>query len=331
MTVPLRARPSRHRRLLLALPSTLLLGPLAAAAQGSWPERPVRWVVGFPPGGGVDVMARILAQPLGELLARQVVIDNRPGAASNLAMAEVARTAADGYTFLIGPSTVESANPSLYKVAANPATDLVPVGGVGRYQLHLIVRPDLPVRDVAELVAYARSNPGKVNYASAGAGTTPHLVSELFLQQAGIQAVHVPYRGSAPALQAVMAGEADFVMDPGISFQHVRTGKVRMFAVASGVRSRQFADVPTLAEAGLPGIDGDTWVGLWAPQGTPEAARAGLARALQQVLAQEEVRQKFHALNGEAVFLDAAAYRSLLARETRVFSALIRERRIAVE
>lgn len=327
------SRTSRTRRLLAVLPSVLVFGPLAglAHAQSAWPDRPLRLVVGFPPGGGVDVMARIIAQPLGELLGRQIVIDNKPGAASNVGMVEVVKAPADGYTFLIGPTTVESANPSLYKSQANPATDLLPVAGVGRYQLHLIVKPGMPVNDVAELVAYAKANPGKVNYASAGAGTTPHLVSELFLQQSGIHAVHVPYRGSAPALQAVMAGEADFVMDPGIAFQHVRAGRVRMFAVASATRSSQFPGVPTMAEAGQAGIDGDTWVGIWAPRGTPDEPRAKLARALKQVLAQPEVKQKFQTLNGEAIFLDGPEYKNLLARETQVFSTLIRTRKILVE
>ncbi|MCY7317958.1 MAG: tripartite tricarboxylate transporter substrate binding protein [Ramlibacter sp.] len=305
------------------------VGPLRA--QGTWPDRPVRLVVGFPPGGGVDVMARIVSQPLSEVLGKSIVVDNKPGASSNLAMIEVARAPADGYSILIGPTTVESANPFLYKAAANPATDLLPVAGIGRYQLHLVVRNGFPGKDLAELIAYARNNPGKLNYASAGAGTTPHLVSELFLQQAGIQALHVPYRGSAPALQAVLAGEADFVMDPGISVQHVKAGKVQMFGVASGARSRQLPDVPTMSEGGVQGLDFDTWVGLWAPVGTPEEARSKLARGLSQVLAQPAVQQKMQALNGEALFIDTPQFRSLLERETRAFSGLIKSRKIAAE
>jgi tripartite-type tricarboxylate transporter receptor subunit TctC len=173
---------SRQRRQFLAASAAAVaLGPGAALAQSAWPDRPVRFVVGFPPGGGVDVMARIVAQPLAEVLGRQVVIDNKPGASSNVGMAEVARSAPDGYSILIGPTTVETANPSLYKAPANPATDLVPVAGIGRYQLHLIVRPGFPGRNVADMVAYAKANPGKLTYASAGAGTTPHLISELFL------------------------------------------------------------------------------------------------------------------------------------------------------
>ncbi|MBE0550686.1 MAG: tripartite tricarboxylate transporter substrate binding protein [Rubrivivax sp.] len=322
--------PTRRQALALAALAAVAVHG-SANAQATWPDKSVRLVVGFPPGGGVDVMARIVAQPLGDLLGRQVVVDNKPGAASNLAMVEVARAPADGYHILIGPTTVESANPFLYKAAATPAADLLPVAGIGRYQLHLVVRPGFPGKDLAELITYARANPGKLTYASAGAGTTPHLISELFLQQAGIQVLHVPYRGSAPALQAVMAGETDFVMDPGISFQHVRAGKVWMFGVASTARSRQFPDVPTMTEGGVPGLEFDTWVGLWAPLGTPEDVRSKLAKAVAQVLSKAEVKQKMQALNGEALFMDTAEYRNLLGRETRAFSALIKNRKIVLE
>lgn len=304
---------------------------LGAGAQGRWPDKPVKLVVGFPPGGATDVVARIVAGPLGEALGTSFVVDNRPGAASNVAMAEVARAPADGYTVLIAPTTVESANPFLYKTTVNPATELMPVAGLCRFQLHMVVRPGFPAKDVTELIAYAKRNPGKVTYSSAGAGTTPHLIGELFLQQAGIQAVHVPYRGSAPALQAVMAGEVDFVMDPGISFQHVRAGRVNMFAVASPTRSRQFPEVATLGEKGVPGIDYDTWAGLWLPAGTPDDIRARLSRAVAQVLAQADVQRRMQALSGEAVYMDSPQYRQMLSQETAAFSGVIRNRKIVAE
>lgn len=331
--MPLAPTPSLTRRRAIGLAAALgCLGPAQLVqAQSTWPDKPVRLVVGFPPGGGVDVMARIVSQPLSELLGKPVVVDNKPGAASNLAMTEVAHASADGHTVLFGPSTVQTANPYLYKVNTNPTTSLAPVASVGRYQLHLVVRNGLPVKDLKELIAYARSHPGKLSYASAGAGTTPHLVSELFLQEADIQALHVPYRGSAPALQAVIAGEADFVLDPGISFPHVRTGKARMFAVASASRSRQFPEIRTIVEDGIRGLDLDTWIGLWMPANAPEAARNKLAGALAKVLADPAVQQKFHTLNGEAVFMGAADYRALLEKETAVFSALIKGRKIVAE
>ena len=195
----------------------------------------------------------------------------------------------------------------------------------------MVVRNGFPAKDVAELVAYAKKNPGKMTYSSAGAGTTPHLIGELFLQQAGIQVVHVPYRGSAPALQAVLAGEVDFVMDPGISFQHVRTGKANMFAVASPTRSKQFPDIGTLGEKGVSGIDYDTWAGIWAPAGTPEDVRARLSRALSQVLALPDVQQKMQALSGEAIYMDTPQFRQMLSKETAAFSGVIRNRKIVAE
>ena len=326
-----RLKSSLNRRQAMGVGAAMALTGVGAQAQSKWPDKPVKLVVGFPPGGATDVVARIVAAPLGEVLGTSIVIENRPGAASNVAMAEVARAPADGYTVLIAPTTVESANPFLYKTPVNPATDLLPVAGLCRFQLHMVVRTNFPAKDVAELIAFAKKNPGKVTYSSAGAGTTPHLIGELFLQQAGIQAVHVPYRGSAPALQAVMAGEVDFVMDSGISFQHVRAGKVNMFAVASPTRSRQFPDVSTLGEKGVPGIDHDTWAGLWLPAGTPDDIRARLSRAVGQVLAQPDVQKRMQALSGEAVYMDSPQYRQMLNQETAAFSGVIRNRKIVAE
>ena len=311
-----RLKSSLNRRQAMGVGAAMALTGVGAQAQSKWPDKPVKLVVGFPPGGATDVVARIVSAPLGEVLGTSIVIENRPGAASNVAMAEVARAPADGDTVLIAPTTVESANPCLYKTPVNPATDLLPVAGLCRFQLHMVVRTNFPAKDVAELIAFAKKNPGKVTYSSAGAGTTPHLIGELFLQQAGIQAVHVPYRGSAPALQAVMAGEVDFVMDPGISFQHVRAGK---------------ADVSTLGEKGVPGIDHDTWAGLWLPAGTPDDIRARLSRAVGQVLAQPDVQKRMQALSGEAVYMDSPQYRQMLNQETAAFSGVIRNRKIVAE
>jgi tripartite-type tricarboxylate transporter receptor subunit TctC len=326
-----RLKSNWNRRQWMGVGAAMALTGVGAQAQSKWPDKPIKLVVGFPPGGATDVVARIVSGPLGEALGTSIVIENRPGAASNVAMAEVARAPADGYTVLIAPTTVESANPFLYKTPVNPATDLLPVAGLCRFQLHMVVRTNFPGKDVAELIAFAKKNPGKVTYSSAGAGTTPHLIGELFLQQAGIQAVHVPYRGSAPALQAVMAGEVDFVMDPGISFQHVRAGKVNMFAVASPTRSRQFPDISTLGEKGVPGIDHDTWAGLWLPAGTPDDIRARLSRAVGQVLAQPDVQKRMQALSGEAVYMDSPQYRQMLNQETAAFSGVIKNRKIVAE
>jgi len=279
----------------------------------------------------IDTMIRAMSPELQAQLGQPIMVENKPGGGAQIAAAALMQSPADGYTVLIAPTTVESANPFLYKTTVNPATELMPVAGLCRFQLHMVVRPGFPAKDVTELIAYAKRNPGKVTYSSAGAGTTPHLIGELFLQQAGIQAVHVPYRGSAPALQAVMAGEVDFVMDPGISFQHVRAGRVNMFAVASPTRSRQFPEVATLGEKGVPGIDYDTWAGLWLPAGTPDDIRVRLSRAAAQVLAQPEVQRRMQALSGEAVYMDSPQYRQMLSQETAAFSGVIRNRKIVAE
>lgn len=303
----------------------------AAPAQAAWPTKAIRIVVGFAPGGTTDVMARLVAQGLGEALGQTVIVDNKPGASGNLAAGEVVRSAPDGYTLLLAPTSVETANPSLFKAPFNPAKDLTPVAGIGRTAMYLIVRPGLEAKDAKELVALAKANPGKLSYASAGAGTPPHLAAELFKQQTAIFATHIPYRGAAPALQDVMASQADYVFDPGIAFPHIRSGKVKLLAVASSKRSPFFPDMPTLAEQGIKGAELDIWFGLWAPNGVPADVLARLNRELAKVLAQPALKQRFGDLGAEPAPLDAAAFRTLLADETKVLSALIKDRKISVE
>lgn len=321
------------RRACLTFSAALLASaqvPVVFAQRSGWPRQPVKLVVGFPPGGGVDVVARILADSLAKLLGVPIVIDNRPGAASNLAAGEVARASADGYTVLIAPTSVQSANPFLYRANVDPGTDLLPVAAVSRYQLHMIVRNGYPASDVMALIANAKRQPGVMTYSSAGVGSTPHLISELFLRQADIKAVHVPYRGSAAALQAVLAGEVDFVMDPGISFQHVRTGKVSMFGVASQTRSREFPEIKTLGELGIKGLDYDTWVGLWMPRGVNSDIISQLSRATEKVLAMDEVRQKLLALSCEPSYMPPTEFEALLKKETAAFSELIKSANIVL-
>ena len=199
-----------RRRLIGAAAAALCtfgaLGPLQAQT-AAWPSaKPIRLVVGFAAGGTTDVMARIVAKSLSESLGQSVVVDNKPGASSNVAASEVVRAQPDGYTFLVAPTSVETANPFLFKQTLNPAKDLTPVAGIGRSQMYLVVKPQSPFKDARELVEFARKNPGKLSYASAGSGTPPHLAAELFKQAAGIFAVHIPYRGAAPALQDVLGG-----------------------------------------------------------------------------------------------------------------------------
>ena len=308
-------------------------GAVAASAQAqtAWPAKNLRLVVGFAPGGTTDVMARLLAQGLTETLGQAVIVENKPGASGNLAAGEVIKATADGYTFLVAPTSVETANPSLFKATFAPSKDLAPVGAIGRTSMYVVAKPGLPVKDVKELVALAKSQPGSLSYASAGAGTPPHLAAELFKQQAGIFATHIPYRGAAPALQDVMAGQADYVFDPGIAFPHIRTGKVKLLGVASAKRSPFFPDMPTLAEQGVKGAELDIWFGVWSPLGVPADAVAKFNTALAKVLAQASLKQRFADLGAVPEPLDKAAFRKLLDDEATVLTALIKERKISVE
>ena len=302
-----------------------------AQSPAPWPAKPIRIVVGFAPGGSTDVMARILAQSMGESLGQTVIIDNKPGASGNIAASEVIRANPDGHTFLIAPTSVETANPSLFKSSILPSRDLTPVGGVGKTQMYLVAKPQIDARDARELVALSRANPGKLSYASAGAGTPPHLACELFKQATGTFITHVPYRGAAPALQDVMAGQADFVCDPGIAFPHIRTGKVKLLGVVSAKRSPFFPDVPTVGEQGFPGADLDIWFGMWAPNGTPPEVVARMNRELGKALALPATKARYGDLGAEPVPLSTPEFKSLLASEGKLLSRLIQEQKIIVD
>lgn len=321
-----------HRALcagLLGAALGALAGP--AAAQNAWPAKPIRVVVGFAPGGSTDVMARIAAQSLTESLGQPVLIDNKPGASGNIAAAEVARAAADGHTFLIAPTSVETANPWLFKASVLPSRDLAPVGSIGKTQMYLVAKPQIQATDVRELVALAKARPGSLSYASAGSGTPPHLACELFKQASGTYITHIPYRGAAPALQDVMAGQADFVCDPGIAFPHIRSGKVKLLGVVSAKRSPFFPEVPTVGEQGVQGADLDIWFGMWAPKGTPPEVLARMNRDLAKALAQPSTRQRYGDLGAEPVAMETAEFRALLDREGKQLATLIRQQKIAAE
>jgi tripartite-type tricarboxylate transporter receptor subunit TctC len=306
-------------------------GTSTSTATGAWPSKPIRVVVGFAPGGSTDVMARILAQSLTESLGQTVLIDNKPGASGNISATEVVRAAPDGHTFLIAPTSVETANPSLFKSTLLPSRDLTPVATVGRTQMYLVAKPQLPAKDVRELVALAKARPGTFSYASAGTGTPPHLACELFKQATGTDMQHVPYRGAAPALQDVLSGQADFVCDPGIAFPHIRTGKARLLGIVSAKRSPFFPDVPTVAEQGYAGANLDIWFGMWAPNGTPPEVLARMNAELAKALALPTVKSRYADLGAEPVAMNTPEFRKLLADESAVLSSLIAKQKIVVD
>ena len=304
---------------------------LPASAQAQWPVRPVRIVVGTAPGGGVDLMARALAQPLSDLFGQSVVIDNKAGGSGNAAAAEIIRTTPDGYNVLFGPMTQQTVNPYLISGSPNSARDLIAVGLIGRSQLHLVTKRDLPVNTVADLVRLAKSKPGILTYSSSGVGTSPHLLGELFQKQAGISLLHVPYKGSGPALQSALAGETDIAFITGVAYQHVRAGKLRMLAVASDRRPSEFPETPTMIESGYPEIVFDAWIGIWAPVATPASVIDRWSKALADACGQPAVVKKFTDFNAEARFVDSAGFKRMLDTESRTMSALVKERNITAE
>lgn len=315
----------------LTVAAISVLGVVASAnsfAQ-SWPAKSIRIVIGFAPGGTTDVMARLVAQGLSESLGQTVVIDNKPGASGNIAASEVIRATPDGYTLFISPTSVETVNPHIIKSTILPSRDLTPVAGIGKSQMYLVTKPQTTAKDVKELVAQAKG--GKMSYASAGAGTPPHLACELFKQATNTDILHVPYKGAAPALQDVLAGQADMVCDPGISFPHIRSGKVKLMGVLSDKRSPFFPDVPTISEQGFKGANLDIWFGMWAPNGTPAEIISRLNREVAKALASPTLKARYADLGGENVGLDTAEFKNLLATEGKVLSALIRDQKISVD
>ena len=324
--------PAARRAFIGAAASLCLLAASGTSlAQATWPTKTVRIVVGFAPGGTTDVMARVIAQGLTEVLGQSVIVENKPGASGNIAAGEVIKAAPDGYTVLVAPTSVETANPSLFKSNILPSRDLTPVMSVGRTQMYLVTRPGLEVKDTKALIALAKAQPGKLSYASAGTGTPPQLAGELFKQSTGTFITHVPYRGAAPALQDVMASQADMVFDPGIAFPHIKAGKVKLLIVASDKKSPFFPDVPTYADLGIKEASLDIWFGLWVPNNTPADVTARLSRELNKILATAAVKQRFGDLGAEPVPLDTAEFKKLLVQEGKTLSALIKDRKIIVE
>ena len=323
---------SLPRRALLAaaIASGLLASPFAMA-QG-WPSKPVRVIVNFPPGGAADQLARAIGQPLSEALGQPVVVENRGGANGNIGGEAVAKSAPDGYTLLMSSGGMVSVNPHLYpKMAFDPAKDLVPVAAAARVAVYLMAKPSLPPANVKDFIQYVKANPGKLSFGSPGNGSSPHLAAEMMKSQAGLFAVHVPYRGAAPALQDLLAGQIDFYFDPGIGLQHAKTGRLKLLAVGSMKRSPLFPDVPTLHEVGLTNFDADTVFGFYAPAGTPADVTTRLNTEINKVLRTKPMQDRIVALGGEALPIPAAEFGAKAMEDSKRFGAIIRERKIAAD
>lgn len=294
--------PARRRLQALALAALCLVAlPLAATAQ-DYPVRPIRLVVPFPPGGPTDVLARIVATRLGERLGQPVVIDNKPGASGMIGADMVAKAAPDGYTLLANAS-IHVINPSLYpKTAYDAIADFAPVGNLADVPLVLAVNPKVPARSVAELVALGKSSKTALAFASAGNATSQHLSGEAFKVAAGIDMLHVPYKGSAPALSDLIGGQVQLMFDSLPSaMPHLKAGTLRPLAVTTPKRSAALPEVPTVAESGYPGFAISTWYGVWAPAGTPAAVVQRVSREIAAIVRLPEVRQQFAGLGAEPV------------------------------
>jgi tripartite-type tricarboxylate transporter receptor subunit TctC len=301
-----------------------LLLPVLAWAQ-AYPTKPIHMVVNFPPGGVNDVTARVIAPPLSKALGQPVVIENKPGAGTTIGTDFVAKAAPDGYTMMVAASSTAIA-PSLYKSLPYDARkDLAPVALIGSTTNYLVVGAKTPAKSVAELVDYARRNPGKLNYASSGNGSSTHLSVELMKQQGRFYAVHIPYRGVGPAMAALLAGEVDFLFDAGPgSIPSIRAGRARLLAVSTHARSPLFPETPTLIESGFPDFDVDSWTGIMTTGGTPQPIVDRLAAELQAVVAQPEVVSAFEKLGMSVHFLGSRDFADYYEREIKRWAAAVR-------
>ncbi|MDW8469349.1 MAG: tripartite tricarboxylate transporter substrate binding protein [Burkholderiales bacterium] len=282
-------------RLAAALASFVALAALPGAALAqAWPSKPIRYIVPFPPAGATDILARIVADKLGPALGQSVVVENRPGAAGNVGTEFVAKSAPDGYTLLM-VTVAQSISETLYpKLGYALMRDLAPVALVARVPNVMVVNPAVPARTVREFIDYAKANPGKINFASSGTGTSIHMSGELFKMLTGVDIVHVPYKGSAPALTDLLGGQVSVMFDNlPPSMPHIKSGKLRALAITTAQRYPGLPDLPTMQEAGVPGYESSAWFGIMVPAKTPREIVARLNQEVNRILAMPDVREKF--------------------------------------
>jgi tripartite-type tricarboxylate transporter receptor subunit TctC len=311
--------------LIRSLTVLALAGAASTALAQGYPSKPIRIVVGFPPGGGVDINARLLGPKLTEYLGQQIIVENRPGAGTNIANELVARAAPDGYTLLINTAALVI-NMSLYKkVAYDAVRDFAPLSLFSMAPNILVVHASVPVKTAKQLVALAKSRPGQLNYSSAGAGTTQHLAGELFNLRAGTKIVHVPYKGSAPSLTALISGEVDltYANIPAIS-AHVKSGRLRPLANLGPKRSDQLPQVPTMKEAGVAGVEVVVWYGLFAPAATPRDIVAKLGDAIGRAARSPDMKQRLVDLGAEPVGNSPEEFGKLLRDELTRWAEVVK-------
>ena len=322
---------SRRDILTLTTGAAALLAVSRGAAAQAYPARPVRWVVGFAPAGGNDIVARLTSQWLSERTGQQFIVENRPGAATNIATEIVANAPADGYTLLLIGVT-GAINATLYtNLSFNYARDIAPIAGIMSIPLYLAVNPSIPATTLPELIAYARSNHGKVNMGSAGVGSVGHLAGELLNMMTGTGLVHVPYRGNGPALAALLGGEVQVVFPtPPSSIEFIKTGKLRGLATTGALRAEALPDMPTVGEF-VPGYEVSAWYGVGAPRGTPAEVVDRIGREINAGLADPKMKERFTDLGGIAIGGSPADFGALIADETAKWAKVIRAANIKAD
>ena len=321
----------RARRLtLLAIGLSLAIGAslIAAtdAAAQAYPSRPVRLVVPFPPGGPLDIVGRLIAQKLGDAWGQSVVVDNRPGAGGNIGAELVAKAAPDGYTILMGALSTHAVNPGLYaKMPYDAVKDFAPITLVAITPNVLVVNASLPVNSAKEFVAYAKANSGKLAFGSGSNGSAGHLAGELFKVETATDIIHVPYKGGAPATQALLAGDTQFMFDNlANAMPQVKAGKLKALAVTTAERSKLAPDLPTMAEAGLPGFDISTWFGLLASAGTPQEVIAKWNAEVTKILNSPDMRERLTAQGAEPAPMTPDQFAAFIRSEIPKYARIVK-------
>jgi tripartite-type tricarboxylate transporter receptor subunit TctC len=300
---------------------------LATSVCGAFPDKPVRFVIGFTPGGPSDILARAVGQKLAERWGQQVVIENRPGAGGNLAAEAVAKSAPDGYTWLLGNNSILATNQSLYrKLPYDPVKDFAPVALVAVQPNILVLHPEVKANSVMELVALAKQSPGKLNYASSGAGAAAHLAGELFKTMAGVDIVHVPYKGAQPALTDLIAGQVQLMFATSASvIPYMKAGRLRALAVTTAQRSPSVPELPTVSEAGLSGFEATTWHGVVVPAATAGALVQKLNQDINSVLKEKDLSERLAGLGAEVLTGTPRDFADYIAREIPKWSKVVKD------
>ena len=298
----------------------------------SFPERPIQMVVGFPPGGGTDIVARIFADPLSKDLKQPVIVENKAGAGGAIATEGVARANPDGYTIFMGTMGNLSVNQHLYPMKIDPAKDLTPIGQAVAVHFVMVAHPSFPASSVKDVVEYAKANPGKVNYSSSGIGGAPHLAGELFNAQTGAQLTHIPYKGSGPSLNDLIGGQVQVTFDSLVqALPYIQSGKLKAIAVLGSKRSSLLPDVPTMQEAGLANYDFTNWFGIVAPAGTPQANIKILNDAVVKVQNQPDVRNKLEKMGADVVVTTPKEFGDFVQAESAKWARVIKEANIKAQ